>query len=245
MHRSSVSRLAMYSTVAVLATTPALSAQTWTTWTSDPSASFNGPPGYFYGTLLGSAVTFFGNYVGGQLSNGSGTDYYAPDGAYTQNGLTSPDAGNNFGFIQFNWPVTGTIDFATPVTGLYMAFISVGSPNVAVTYHFSDSFTVLSNDNSDCPYFGCGTYSASSNTLTGNEFSGTIKFDGTVSELTFTTDRSEYWHGVTVGADALASTATPEPSTMMLMATGFAGVFVGARQRRRRRHASERLQERD
>lgn len=222
-HRSVFTLLAA---VTMVATAPKLPAQTWTTWTSDPAGTFNG-------TLFGSPVTFFGNFIGGQLSNGSGTDYYSPQGAYTQNGLTAPDAGNNFGFIQFNSPVTGTIHFASPVTGLYMALISVGAPGLPVTYHFDDSFSVLSNDNTSCAFWGCGTYSTSGNSLTGTEFSGTIKFDGTVSDLSFTTDPSEFWHGITVGADAPVTT-TPEPGTVVLMATGLVGL-VGVRRRRRGR----------
>ena len=218
-------------TFAMVAAAPKLQAQTWTTWTS-------ATPGVFNGMLFGSSVTYFGDYIGGQLSDGTGTDYYNPQGAYTQDGLTAPDAGNNFGFIKFDEPVRGTIHFASPVTGLYMALISVGQVGDPITYDFNDSFSVLSNNNTQCAFWGCGSYTTSGNSLTGTEFSGTIRFDGTVSDLTFTTSPDENWHGITVGADALATTTTPEPGTVSLMATGLVGL-VGAGYRRRGRKSGQ------
>jgi hypothetical protein len=220
-----MSRFTAILAVAVAGVLPAAaSAQTWTSWNSTS-------PGIFNGTLLGNSVTYTGNYIGGNLTGGGGTDYYNPSGAYTQGGLTSPNTGGNVGFIQFDDAVTGTLSFSSPMTNLYMALISVGRPGYAVSYTFDQAFTVLSNNNSSCAYWGCGSYTQSGNTLTGYEFSGTIQFAGTFSTLAVSTTPGEYWHGITVGADRVS--ATPEPASLVLMGTGLLGIAGFARRRKR------------
>lgn len=204
-----------------------LHAQTWTSWNS-------ASPGVFNGTLLGNSVTYNGSYIGGQLTGPGGTNFWSPNAPYTQGGLTSPDAGGNRGFIQFNGPVTSTFTFSSAMTDLYMAFISVGQPSSPVTYTFDQAFTVLSsNDSPNCAYYGCGTYSVSGNSLTGREFSGTVKFAGSMSQLSMTTAPSEFWHGVTIGA-SVTTTTTPEPATLTLLGTGLLALFGIARRRNRR-----------
>ncbi|MEO8623799.1 MAG: PEP-CTERM sorting domain-containing protein [bacterium] len=227
------SRLAaLLAVVAVAAVTPTqASAQTWTSWTS-------ATPGIFNGVLLGNSVTYTGNYAGGNLTGGGGTDYFNPTSPYTQGGLTAPNTGGNVGFIQFVSPASGTLTFGAPVSNLYMAFISVGQGGTPITYTFDQAFTVLSNNNSpNCAFWGCGTYTVSGNSITGTEFSGTIQFAGTISSLAISTNPSENWHGITVGADAVAVSATPEPASVVLMATGIFGIAGIARRRRNNKAA--------
>ncbi len=224
-----LSRLvAVLSAASLVSLAPAdLSAQTWTDWTSTG-------PGVFNGTLFSNAVTFTGAYSGGQLSN-AGTDYWSPTGAYTQGGLIAPNAGGNVGFIQFISPTSGTFTFASPVTNVFVALISVGQPRLAITYTFDQSFTVVSNNNTSCAFWGCGSYTTGVNSIIGNEFSGTLAFTGPVSSLSFTTSPSENWHGITVGAESVAVTATPEPASILLMGTGL--LFAGFAARRRARQS--------
>jgi PEP-CTERM motif len=221
-----ISRLAAVLAVVSAAANPTVaSAQTWTSWNSNS-------PGIFNGTLLGTSVTYLGNYAGGQLTGGGGTDYYSPTAAYTQGGLTAPNTGGNVGFVQLIDPSVGTLTFGTPLTNIYLALISVGQPGYAVSYTFDRPFTVVSNNNvPNCTYWGCGTYTQVGNTITGYEFSGTLQFAGSISSLSITTDPAENWHGFTVGANAV--TATPEPASFVLMGTGLAGIVGFARRRRK------------
>lgn len=222
-----VSRLAAaLIAVSAAAISPAnLSAQSWTTWTS-------ATPGVFNGTLFGNPVTFTGAYVGGNLS-ASGIDYFSPSGAYTQSGLVAPNAGGNVGFIMFDAPTSGTFTFSAPVTNVFVALISVGQGGVPVTYTFDQSFTVASNNNTNCAYWGCGSYTTGVNSISGSEFSGTLAFNGSVTSLSFTTAPGENWHGITIGAESLAVTATPEPASMVLMGSGLLGI-AGVAVRRRK-----------
>ncbi len=128
-------------------------AQTWTTWTSN-TAGCDGGLASWCGSIGGISVTYTGNSIGGQLSN-SGTDYWSPTAAYTQGGLTAPNADGNVGFIQFDGPVTGVINFSAPVLDPFIAFISVGQGNVPVTYNFGpNGFSVVSNNNPRTPRTG-------------------------------------------------------------------------------------------
>ena len=212
------------SSVHLLAVTPQIgSAQTWASWTSANA-------GNVFGTIGSTAVTYTGNFVSYDNSTASGLGFWAPSGAYSQSGVIAP---TNPGLVRFTPAGRGTIFFGAPVLNPYIAFNSVGQPNTPVVYDFGTSgFMVVSNNNSVCAYWGCGSYTTTGNTLTGREFSGVAQFSGIYSQIDFSYT-AEGWHGITVGVGS--TNVVPEPSSYALMAAGLAGLFAVARRRRQAR----------
>lgn len=238
-------RIASTAALAAFAFVPATaSAQVWTSWTGpvNPCAT---SPGTIDGDMGGVSVSVSGQFNGYQLAsgatcggpitaNGNGTSYYYhqnnlgnPYGAYTQGGLNAP---LEFGLIQYNAAVsTATITFGSAVLNPFIAFVSVGQGGVPVTYDFgANTFSVVSHNTGFTSYWGGGTHSVAGNTITGNEFSGVLQFDGAFTSITFSTNNPENWHGITVGAQSVV----PEPSTYLLMASGLAGILFFTRRRK-------------
>lgn len=226
-----------------LATVPSFaSAQVWTDWTGSLTGGCIPSPGPVSGTLGGNSVSISGPYVGYQTGGGQGcgglpsnTSYFyqgnnplSPYGAYTQSGLAAPLM---FGLIQFSTTVNNaTITFGSAVIDPYIAFVSVGQGGTAVTYDFGNApVSVLSNNTGYSSYWGGGNYSLSGNKLTGYEFSGVIQLTGTYNSITFSIDKPEYWHGITVGARVAS---VPEPSTFAIMAVGLVALGLVSRRRR-------------
>jgi len=215
--------------VVALALAPAVSQGAiiqWTDWTSATLAGAAGSAG-------GVGVTFTGSLLFAQLSNGTmvgagaspTTDYWIENAPapYTNNAVVS-NRPPGFELLAFNGPSTNTLSFGSPIVNPIMAIVSMGQSGVAVTYDFDTPFTVLSEG---WGFWGDGTYSLGlGDTLTGRELHAAIQFQGTVSQIQWTST-AENWHGFTVGAPV------PEPGTMGLLVAGLVG--LGARVRNRRR----------
>ncbi|HEY4321393.1 MAG TPA: PEP-CTERM sorting domain-containing protein [Gemmatimonadales bacterium] len=228
-----------------------LTAQTWTSWTNNTTCASDNWCGDLSGTDIGFSAT---SISGGQLTGAGGTDYWSPADAYLQGGIVNaPDAGGNLAFIQMNDAFSGTITFGSVVHNPLVAWISVGQSGIPIELNFGNSpFTLISDNTTadigagSCPYYTCGTNNVginnTSSALIGTEFSGVMEFLGDYTSISFTggapagatTPPDEFWYGFTVGINGPES-ATPEPGTMAMMATGLVGL-MGAGIRRRRRN---------
>lgn len=211
----------------VVTTPDAVEAQIWANWSLPSSCT-----GSVTGSFGAGSVSYAGGYsgvqdasgadCGGPISNPSGDDYFSPTSPY------SP-LPTNQSFIQLIGQSSGTITFGAPVAYPYLALISVGQSGNSITYSFNKPFSVVSDNTSSAAYWGTGSYFTTGNSITGTEFSGVLKFEGTFNSLTFSTGVSENWHGFTVGADDFAGDVVPEPTTFALMLSGLIGVAGIAR----------------
>lgn len=204
----------------VVAAAPAHAQVSWTDWLTTGTNTASGTLD-FLGTPVG--VTYSGPYS--FVQTGCGTNYWANNSAvYTGAGV--PNAPATCDIIALDGGGLKTITFSQAVVNPLLALVSWNGQSAVP---FSGPIQVV---NSGCGHWGCGTLTANGNVLTATgEAHGTIRVLGTYTSISFT-DGSENWHGITVGAESLAS-SVPEPSTVVLMATGLAGVLGAARRRRR------------
>lgn len=186
---------------------------TWTDWTSINATSATGTIGGVTATVTGSIA------LGGRSQTSCGTNYWTQpnpaDPAYT-GGVASnaPTACEQVGLIG---PGTVTVTFSSAINDLVMALVSVGQPNLEVTYDFDQAFTVdsagvgywsFANGGNPGPY----TVNTTANSISMREFHGLLRFSAPVTSLTFTTAPGEDWHAFTFGS-------VPEPGSLALVAT--------------------------
>lgn len=92
---------------------------------------------------------------------------------------------------------TYEITFSEPVSDPIMPVLSLGNHGAPTYYDFDRQFQVVS---SGTGYWGSGTFRADpGEVLLGAEGHGTIRFIGSITTLSWTVPRPEYWHGFTFG----------------------------------------------
>jgi hypothetical protein len=165
------------------------------------------------GTLNGVAVTYSGQVAASTQVGNTGIQYWTEYAGhalpYTPVTGTLPTRTD---IVTLSDVGTHTITFATPVWDPVMLICSLGAPGNQVTYTFNQPATVLS---SGWSYWNQVTgnpgslLNSGNQVVVGQEGAGVIGFSGLVSSITWTTDKPEYWHGITL------ATAVPEPTTMI------------------------------
>lgn len=198
----------------------------WTDWESAGSTAASG-------SLLvdGSSVDI--DYSG-SLSfsqTGTGTNYWTEGDPAPYTGSAVVDnAPTASEMLALNYSTTNKITFSETLLNPIMAIVSLGRTSLPVSYDFDTSFSVLSEGRG---YWGDGSYSlGAGDVLTGYELHAAIQFDGLVSSISWTNSPNEYWHGFTFGVAETTATV-PEPSTLLLLGSGLAGLAFYARKRKK------------
>lgn len=199
---------------------------TWTDWTQVST-------GGAVGNLGGVSVSVSGTTNGvSQTGCGSGAINYWTEPNAAQRPYTGGTVSNGptaCEQVGLNSATTINITFSSAVDTLYMALLSVGQPGIAITYDFNRSFTV---DSAGVGYWSSGVpgvYSTGAgDTLTMREFHGMLRFSGSITGLSFTTNPNENWHAFTLGTVARVAS----PGSLALAGLGLLALGMSARRRR-------------
>jgi len=125
---------------------------------------------------------------------------------------------------------TNNIHFSHAVIDPVIALWSVGQNGLPVTFNFNTPFTILSSGGG---HWGGGTLTQNGNSVTGYEGNGLLQFNGTYTDIAFTTPNYEYYYGITVGG---LTSPVPEPETYAMLLAGLG--LIGFMARRRKQHSA-------
>jgi len=183
----------------------------WVNWTGFEA-------GFTDGTATGTSGGITVNYTGEVYNiqtqvDGGGTDWWDPDSTWADGAvIDNAPPGTDIIALRGGTGSTNVITFSDPVTNPVMAMFSLGSPivtNPAVTYDFDSAFDVVVGGPSTA-FAGESVTELPGDVVQGIEGNGTIQFQGTFSEISFTTPTNESWHGFTIG------TVVPIPAAAWL-----------------------------
>jgi len=209
----------------LLLATQAQAATTWTDWTSATLST--GSSGSATGTVGGVGVSYSGQLVGA-VTNGT-SNIWSPNSSFIGGTSTaSPSVVNDdlrLNGIGFAGP--NTITFGSAVDNPLIAIWSLGAPGTPATFTFNATPTLeAGGPNSQ---FGGSSITVNGNVVSGQEGNGVVQFTGTFSSISWT-DTPENFYAFTVGVNGPLSTV-PEPTSLVLLASGLTGLVFYRRNR--------------
>src|SRR5262249_38691610 len=201
----------------------------WTDWTAFTSGNLTGTA---TGTITDGASTVNVSYAGQVGSNSvvngvGGNTSWLPASTFSGGNISNGPAPNRDNITLSGGTGTGvnTITFSSPVVDPVMAIWSLGSVGASASFVFSASepFTIQSGGPS--LEFGGSSITAAGNVVNGNEGNGTIQFNGTFNQITWTNPQFEFYYAFTVGVPGTTTPAVPEPGTYLTLGTGLLAMF--------------------
>ncbi|HEU4628733.1 MAG TPA: PEP-CTERM sorting domain-containing protein [Gemmatimonadaceae bacterium] len=219
--------------------TAAAQAINWTDWLS--ATPIVGNTATVTGSILVEGTPVGISYSGevAFTQTTGGTNFWMPRSTFLGASLTdAAPISSDIIALNGGLGITSTFTFATPVLNPFISIVSAGRPGLPVDYIFSAEPTIVAGGASAS--FGGGPLvplPGDPNGVRGLEGNGTVRFNGSFTSLSFTTVGGEFWSGITIGIEGLAEepppSVVPEPSTVLLTATGLLGTLAAARRRRR------------
>jgi hypothetical protein len=180
----------------------------WTDWTA---ATF-GASGAASGTIssLGGPVSVsYSGEVAGPTQVAGGINYWAVNAPFLSGVVSNEPPASDIITLSGGIGVTSTLTFSRPLRNPVMAILSLGAPPLAVDYDFDQPFDVLSFGPGH--WGGPGTLTElAGDVLRGVEGHGVIRFQGSITSISWTAGPREIWHGFTIGI-------VPEPSSVVLL----------------------------
>ncbi|MET3133951.1 hypothetical protein AAKU55_004244 [Oxalobacteraceae bacterium GrIS 1.11] len=193
----------------------------WTSWSSSST-----------GTSAQNAQSINVSYSGDTIGLDHNAYIYDVPSSFTSAEVTNTPGNLGTILMQGGNATINTFHFSHAVVNPYIALFSVGQDSVPVSFNFLNgaSFSVLSQG---AGHWAGGSLTAlpGNTTIVGREGNGVLKFNGTFTDISFTTPNSEYYYGATIGLANVA--AVPEPSNYAMLLAGLAGLGLVLRRRRR------------
>jgi hypothetical protein len=205
--------------IALISPIQAMAADTasWANWASSSSGSF-----------IQNSNTINVTYSGSTFGVDYNSYIYDVPSSFTNTAVTNTPGTNGTILMSGGTLQVNNFYFSQAVINPLMDVFSVGQSGVPVSFNFLNgaTFSILS---SGAGHWGGGTLTQSGNSIIGVEGNGLLQFNGSYTDISFTTPNYEYYYGATVGA---LSAPVPEPETYAMLLAGLGLLGFTARRRK-------------